>query len=224
VTPTLPTEEAGHEVGPFARIGGRDGVLTIQGARFRGTYHETSGEGWIVQPPDPAALETFFTAICAGRLLRSKGFLLHAAAITAGDGAHVFFGPSGSGKSTVAELIGEGVISDEVVAIRQDGERYRISAVPWRGQRLAAYLGGLFRLQKSQETAFTRLGPVEAVRQLLPCVFFPRAEPWEVDRFLEIAKDLVKRVPCYEMSFTPDGSFWEAIPGRRTEEIYGLAL
>jgi hypothetical protein len=143
--------------------------------------------------------------------LRTGGFLLHAAAILSGEDAFVFFGPSGSGKTTVAELIGEGVISDEIAVIRRDGAGYRVSAVPWRGQRLSAPLGGLFRLRKAQEIAFAPLSPSQAVRQLLPNVFFPRAEAWEVDRFLEIAQDLVKRVPCYEMRFTPDGAFWDAI-------------
>jgi len=198
--------------GPFARLGGRDGELTIEGIGFRGAFDGRSGEGWIVQPPDPAPFETFLTAICAGQLLNSQGFLLHAAAILRGEDALVFFGPSGSGKTTVAELIGKGVISDEIAVIRRDGAGYRVSAVPWRGQRLSAPLGGLFRLQKAQEIAFAPVSPAQAVRYLLPSVFFPRAEADEVDRFLEIAQDLVKQVPCYEMHFTPDGLFWDAIP------------
>jgi len=211
VTTPSPGEVSLGWAGPFARIGGRDGVLTIEGAMFRGTFHEKLGEGWITQAPDPAPLETFLAAICAGQLLRNDGFLLHAAAILSEGEAFVFFGPSGSGKTTVAELIGDGVITDEITAIRREDEGYLVSAVPWRGQSLAAPLGGLFRLRKAQETAFLPLSPSQAVRQLLPSVFFPRADAREVDRFLEIAQDLVKRVPCYEMRFAPSGSFWEAI-------------
>lgn len=210
--------------GPFARLGGRDGELTIEGAWFRGAFHEKLGQGWIAQPPDPAPVETFLTAICAGRLLRKGGFLLHAAAILADEGAYVFFGPSSSGKTTVAELIEEGVITDEIAAIRRDGSGYLVSALPWRGKRVSAPLAGLFRLRQARETAFTRLSPVETVRQLLPCVFFSRADASELGRFLEIGGDLVKRVPCYEMHFAPDGSFWDSIPRRRLEEIHGLSL
>jgi hypothetical protein len=219
-----PAEATPPAGGPFASFGGRNGVLTLEGGGFRGTFHEESGEGWIIQPPDPAPLETFLAAICAGRLLKDQGFLLHAAAVLRGEEALVFFGPSGSGKTTVAELIGNGVITDETAAIRREAATYRVSAVPWRGQRLSAPLGGLFRLRKARETAFAPLSPSQAVRHLLPSVFFPRAEVEEADRFLEIARDLVKQVPCYEMGFTPDGSFWESIPGRRTEEFHGLAL
>jgi len=211
IVPPPPDEVVRAWQGPFARITGGAGALAIEGPGFRGAFDERSGRGWIVQPPDPAPFETFLTAICAGRLLRTGGFLLHAAAILSGEDAFVFFGPSGSGKTTVAELIGKGVISDEIAVIRRDGAGFRVSALPWRGRRLSAPLGGLFRLRKAQEIAFAPLSPSQAVRHLLPSVFLPRAEAWEAGRFLEIAQDLVKRAPCYEMRFTPDGALWDAI-------------
>ena len=217
VTAPPPDEASSPWAGPFARIGGQNDVLAIEGAGFHGAFDESSGEGWIAQPLDASPLETFLTAICAGRLLKGDGFLLHAAAITADDGAYVFFGPSGSGKTTVAERIGRGVITDEMVAIRRDRGRYRVFAVPWRGQRLDAPLAppvaGLFRLRQGPETALTPLSPTAAVRQLLPSVFFPRADASEVSRFFEIGGDLVTQVPCYEMRFSPDRAFWEAVHG-----------
>jgi hypothetical protein len=203
-------------------------VLTIEGASFQGAFDESSGEGWIAQPLDLSPLETFLTAICAGRLLKKDGFLLHAAAIVADDEAYVFFGPSGSGKTTVAEKVGRGVITDEMIAIRRDSVRYRAFAVPWRGQRLNASpappLAGLFRLRQALETAFTPLSPTAAVRQLLPSVFFPRADASEVSRFFEIGGELVTQVPCYEMRFAPDGAFWDSIPRRWIEGTHGLSL
>lgn len=217
-------DAAAHWSGSFARIGGTHGVLTIEGANFRGTFDEQSGQGWIVQLPDPAPLETFLAAILARRLLREGGFLLHAAGIVAGHGASVFFGPSGSGKTTVAGLVGEGVISDEIVAIRRDGDHFRVSGVPWRGRRRSASLRGLFRLRKAPETAFRPLSSAEAVRELLRSVCFSRPDREEAERFLEIAGGLLTRVPAYEMRFTPDLSFWRAMPrnGRREED--GVSL
>ncbi|MBI3030221.1 MAG: hypothetical protein HYY64_11980 [Candidatus Rokubacteria bacterium] len=210
--------------GPFARIAGGDGVLSIEGAGFRGEFDERSGQGRIAQPLDPSPFETFLTAIYAGRLLRAGGFFLHAAALVDGDRAHVFFGPSESGKTTVAELVREGVISDEIVAIRREGDQYRVSGVPWRGRRLTAPLAGLFRLRKARETSFTPLAPVKAVRQLLPSVFFSRADAAEIARFLEVGGELVTRVPCYEMRFAPDRSFWHALPRSGQGEKHALSV
>ena len=79
--------------------------------------------------------------------------------LTAIYGKRAFFGPSGSGKTTVAELIGEGVITDEIVAIRRVGEGWRVSSVPWRGSRPSADAAGLFRVRKADETSFARLSP-----------------------------------------------------------------
>ena len=207
-----PDDPAVQWSGVFARIEGGEGIISIEGAGFHGTFDERSGRGWIVQPLDLSPFETFLTAIYAGRLLREGGFFLHAAAVVDAGVAYVFFGPSGSGKTTVAGLVGEGVISDEIVAIKRDGLRYQVSGVPWRGQRLSAPLGGLFPLRKARGTSFIALSPVEAVRQLLPCVFFAHPDSSEVGRFLEIGGELVTRVPCYEMHFTPDLSFWETMP------------
>jgi len=200
--------------GPFARIDGRAGELTIEGPGFQGAFDERSGRGWIAQPSDPAPLEAFLSAIYAGQLLRTGGFLLHAAALAAPEGARVFFGPSESGKTTVSTLIGEGVISDEIAAIRRVEGAWRVSSVPWRGSRLEGDLAGLFRLRKAQAPSFTRLSPVAAVRQLLTCVFFSRADGPEVTRFLAIAGELVRSVPCYDMHFTRDRSFWGVCPTR----------
>ncbi len=198
--------------GPFARVGGDDGGLTIEGAGFRGVFDERTAEGWITQPPDPAPFETFLTAICARHLLLHQGFMLHAASLVAREGARVFFGPSGSGKTTVAELIGERVVSDEITVIRRVGERYRVSGVPWRGSRLEAELAALFALRHAPETAFVPLAPAEAVRRLVGSVFFARADAGEIRHFLATGEEVLRRVPCHEMRFTRDRSFWDAVP------------
>ena len=214
LVPPPPDEVVRDWPRPYARITAVDGALAIEGPGFRGAFDEGTGRGWIVQPPDPVPLETFLTAIYAGALLREGGFLLHAAALRAPEGARVFFGPSESGKTTVSRLVGEGVISDEYAAIRRVGDHWRVSGVPWRGSRLEADLAGLFRLRKASATSFVPLAPVEAVRQLLGSVLFSRADGAELGRFLELAGDLVVRVDCYAMRFTPDRSFWTARPAR----------
>jgi hypothetical protein len=198
--------------GSFARIGGSAGRLIVKGAAFEGVFDEQTGQGRITQPPDPAAFETFLTAIYAGCLLRANGFMLHAAALVAPEGARVFFGPSGSGKTTVTALVGEGVISDEITTIRPDGTRYRVAGVPWRGSRLEGDLASLFSLKQALKTTFVSLTPAETARRLLRSVFFSRADGGEIARFLATAEALLSTVPGYEMPFAFDRSFWDAIP------------
>jgi len=203
--------------GPFARFAARGDGIEISGPGFRGAYDTRAGRGWITQPPDPAPLETLLTAILAGRLLDGGGFLLHAAAILGEDGARVFFGPSGSGKTTVATLVGTSVITDEITAIRRTSAGWRVSGVPWRGTRLEGDLAGIFRLARGPATRFRRLGPAEAARELFGSVFFPLADGREITRFLDTAGDLVAAVDAWEMAFTPECAFWDAVPRRALE-------
>jgi hypothetical protein len=199
---------------PHTRVRGRAARLAIDGLGFRGRFDERTGRGRLSQPGDPAPLETFLTAILARHLLREGGCLLHAAALAAPDGARVFFGPSGSGKTTVTELVGEGIITDEITALRRAGSGFTVSAPPWRGARREARLAGLFHLRAGGETAFARLAPAEATRRLLGSVFFARADGAEITRFLATAEALLAAVPCHEMRFTRDRAFWDALPGR----------
>ena len=108
--------------------------------------------------------------------------------------------------------------------IRCVGDRVRVSGVPWRGSRLEGDLAGLFSLRKARATVFERLAPAETVRRLLPSVFFAHADAREIAQFLATASALAGVVDCYEMYFTPDCSFWDAIPGRARGGGHGLAL
>jgi hypothetical protein len=198
--------------GPFARFGHRAHELLIEGPGFHGRWDARTGHGRIAQPAEPAALETLLTAILATRLLSRRGCLLHAAALVGPDGVRVFFGPSGSGKTTVATLVAEGVITDEITAIRRVPGGWRVSGVPWRGTRLEADLDGIFRLRKGPGTSFRPLAPGEAARELLGSAFLPRADGAEIERFLGVAGDLVESVPCWEMTFAPERAFWDVVP------------
>lgn len=203
--------------GPYASVSLVDGVLTVDGSDFQGAFDTQTGRGRIRQPLAAAPFETFLTAVCAWRLLESGGFLLHAAAIEDGSGAAVFFGPSGSGKSTVAGLVGRGVISDEVVAVTPAADGYRVSGVPWRGRRCSAPLLALYALRQAESTAFLRLRPGAAAGRLLGSVFFASCDRGAVGRFLDTAAGLLASVPCYEMRFTADRSFWSRLPHRALE-------
>jgi hypothetical protein len=44
-------------------------------------------------------------------------------------------------------------------------------------------------------------------------VFFSRVDTTEVSRFFDIAAGLTRGVPAFDLRFTPDPSFWRAVPG-----------
>ena len=196
----------------YARVGGDGRRITVDGIDFEGVFDEEQQRGRIVQPAEPAALETLLTAVYAARLLREGGCLLHAAAIVRNGVAHVFYGPSGSGKTTVSELVGEGVVSDEIAVLRRTRTGWTVSGVPWRGTPLTAPLGALFRLRQASTTLFEPMAPASAVRSLLGCVFFARADGAESQAFLDTAAAMVSRVPAWDMKFRRDREFWTLLP------------
>jgi hypothetical protein len=217
-------DSVGRWSGPYARIAMTDGVLTVVGPGFQGAFDTRRGQGRIEQPLDPAPFEAFVTAVYAWRLLEEGGFLLHAAGLIDRDGVAAFFGPSGSGKSTVAALVGGGVISDEVIAIRHDDAGFHASGVPWRGRPISGRVMALYALRKAASTEFARLTGGVASRHLLSSVFLPCADAATVGRVLDISADLLAAVPCYEMQFTADRSFWPRLPHRQSEEVSSVAL
>ena len=83
--------------------------------------------------PDPLTLEDvapYLVGPVLGVVLRLRGiFSLHASAVSIGDQAIALVGPAGAGKSTTAAAFarcGYRVISDDVVALRQEGSRFGI--------------------------------------------------------------------------------------------------
>lgn len=200
-------------VGPlYARVGGDRRQITVEGVDFRGIFDEERQHGRIVQPSEPSPLETLLTAIYAARLLREGGCLLHAAAIVRDGAAYVFYGPSGSGKTTVADLVGDGVITDEITVLRPADNGWTVSGVPWRGSPLSAPLGAFCRLRQSHTTEFRPLAPGRAIQSLLGCVFFVRPDTGETQAFLDAAATMLDQVPAWEMRFRRDREFWTVLP------------
>jgi hypothetical protein len=196
----------------YARIAADEGTITVDGDGFHGLFDEHRGSGQIVQPADPSPLEALLTAVFASRLLREGGCLLHAAAVVRDGVAHVFYGPSGSGKTTVAELFGDGVISDEIAVLRPAHAGWIVSGMPWRGTTLTAPLGSVLRLRQSRRTEFQRLAPALAIRSLLGCALFARPDGREIQAFLDTASAIISRVPSWEMAFRPDREFLTLLP------------
>jgi hypothetical protein len=90
-----------------------------------------SGHEVVADWPDPLTLEynsTYLVGPVIGLVLRLRGmFPLHASAVAVGEHAIALMGPAGAGKSTTAGAYarsGYRVISDDVVALRQEGSGF----------------------------------------------------------------------------------------------------
>jgi hypothetical protein len=105
-------------------------LLYSDGTRFA---LESNGRELFADWPDPLTLEDsspYLVGPVLGVVLRLRGiFPLHASAVSIDDHAIALMGPAGAGKSTTAGAFarcGHRVISDDVVALRQEGSRFVI--------------------------------------------------------------------------------------------------
>lgn len=162
--------------------------------------------------------DAFLRILYSFWLVRTGGFLLHAAGVSDGKGAYVFFGVSGSGKTSVARLSADrSILSDELVAIRKQNSSYQIHATPFwgefakGGENCSARLKKIFLLKKDNDNYVTELGRPEALAALLPCVLFFGENTGLADNLFDACCEMIESIPFFELHFLPDGSFWRCL-------------
>ncbi|MBI2218848.1 MAG: hypothetical protein HYU51_16300 [Candidatus Rokubacteria bacterium] len=206
------------DIVPGRRGGGGPGAfaldaraLELVGPGFEGRYDRVERRGAIRQPASLGVFHRFLAGVFGLELPSRGGLLVHAAALTWGGRAHVFFGPSGSGKTTLARRRRHGVLSDEVVALRVDGETARAHGTPWRGRNLSAPLGALHRLRRTGTAGIRALPPALAARELMQSLFVPAPDGALGDAVLGTLARLVPLVPVFELSVVRGRPFWPLV-------------
>jgi energy-coupling factor transporter ATP-binding protein EcfA2 len=141
-------------------------------------------------------------------LARSGGLLVHAYGVVLEGKGLVFFGRSGAGKSTVARALPEdGVLSDELVALRRESEGVRLCSTPFFGdlvldrRRREAPLHAALSLVQAPVTSVQPLTEAEAMSRLVACVALPVGDPSLEAEAFRVAADLVPAIRWLEMRF-----------------------
>jgi hypothetical protein len=165
------------------------------------------------------ALDSLLRVLLSWLLLPQQGFLLHAATVVREERAYIFTGRSEAGKSTVASLAPAGsVLTDEISLLRHEEHCWRAYGTPFWGEFRAAGsnrsspIAGIFALVKAGENAVRPLTPREALRALLPNVLFFSSDLAASARLLDLLTGAVTQMPCFELRFRRDASFWEVLP------------
>jgi hypothetical protein len=198
----------------------REGHLEFLSHYESGEVDWTARQGVLEMRPegDP---ENFLRVVYAWRCLEAGALLLHASGVIRHGRGYVFFGPSGSGKTTVTRLSQDHtILSDDLVIIKKQGERFRVYGVPFRGTlpesprtNAVADLQGLFALMKHSEHRVSPMPAPEAVARLSACVPFVLTHSANARRITEICAGLNAAVPARKLYFRRDEKFWEVIDG-----------
>ncbi|MDD4938624.1 MAG: hypothetical protein PHE18_03615 [Candidatus Omnitrophica bacterium] len=153
-------------------------------------------------------------------LIKRNGFFLHSCGVKIDGGAYLFAGPSGAGKTTIAKLNlkRNKILSDETVAVVKNQKDYNAYATPFFGDLAKvtsddnAPVKAVFFLKQSNRFGHKRLDTLRAAQALLQNIFLIGNECKDnLGRVFDIALDLVKRVPAYELGFLPKEQIWRYI-------------
>jgi hypothetical protein len=179
----------------------------------------TSEDGVLVER---GIFENLLRIVVAYHMLEQRGVLLHSAAVADDRGAHVFFGPSGAGKSTISRLGVDSrrtVLSDDMNALRIDGDRVVVEKLPFAGdfgpspdtaEGFVPVLD-LYRLEKGPAPAMRPLRPASAIAALIECSPFVNRNPFRCEELIQNLERLHARLPVRVLTFAPDESAWECV-------------
>ena len=180
-----------------------------------------AGEGGVVvEAPEPSIVEIFATRslpLLLFELSLSHGWIgLHAAAIACQGRAILLPGPSGSGKTTLfrgAAEAGLGVLSDDMVWLRETDEGFRVVAFP-RGSAAAPVpqpteddvpLGAIVcpTIEARGSSRLISISPAEVVRELVAQCTFLGHEPHDGERFCRLVR-IAREAPGYRLEAGPE--------------------
>jgi hypothetical protein len=209
------------------RVEQEDDGLHLRHDNFHGHLPPTGqAKLVIVQPGDTPVDATYtmvidsFLRLALAQLLAARGgLMLHAAGIsTDPDAGYVFFGPSGSGKTTICRLSSPRyrILCDEIIAIRPGPEGDRLYGTPFNGAwgdslNEDVPLRELFYLRQANHTGRVSLSTHEAARALLESAVAYHREPEFIGHLLDVALDLIKRVPITQLNFIAKETLWETV-------------
>ena len=151
-------------------------------------------------------------------IIKEGGIVFHASGIVRNEKAYIFFGPSGSGKSTVAQASSKyGVLSEELIGIQPEDRGFKAFAIPYKtdtrfSKRLNSYfkIAGIFKLVRDR---CNYLKPIPKPQALADFFILPLGLKHLIsyNELLNRYCRLIKEVPCFELHFLPDSSFWKCI-------------
>jgi hypothetical protein len=163
--------------------------------------------------------DSMMRIILSFRFLDRDGLLLHASGLIREGKGYLFVGQSGAGKSTVARCSADlaTVLSDDLVLTYLTKTGGRICGTPFVGEyaaagvNLSAPLVGIYFLHQASHNRVVRVTPRDALRPLLRSVMYFGQEKASNQAVLDLALSFCEQIPCYNLHFLPDATFWRCI-------------
>lgn len=235
-TPRCPDDTIDHRVTSEASPGGalpratsiveENGLVRMVRAGGVATW-DREGRRLLAEQPEQDfdtpypdyVVDSAIRIIFSYRLLDQDGLLLHAAGVVRDGQGYLFVGESNAGKSTVARCsatIGA-VLSDDLTIAYMTKPSGSIFGTPFFGEfstgvtNTSAPIAGIYFLRKATINKCLRLDSNQTVTRLLKSVMFFGHDVAAITHILRLATEFSARVPCYELQFLPNASFWRCL-------------
>jgi hypothetical protein len=147
-------------------------------------------------------------------LAMREGAEVHACGVLMPSGeAYLFVGQSGAGKTTMARLYQKlsqvKLLSDDRIVLRKRNHGIWMYGTPWHGEAEIASpekgrLTKIFFLRHGEGNKLVPLGKAEAVSRLFTACFPPFYDQKAIEFILAFLEEVVKKIPCQELTFLPD--------------------
>jgi hypothetical protein len=143
-------------------------------------------------------------------LSANNGILLHGAGFAISGVAGVLIGPSGAGKSTAAGLMQHDfLLSDDVVSLTNVSKVPTLHSTPFGGRTdglMSAPLRAIFFPEKSSDFSIRPISPRAALLRYLQehGDYIKKLFKPHIRMAFENAHMMFRKIPSYEMSFSPD--------------------
>lgn len=191
--------------------------------RFAGYVDKPTNQGKLIcaEIDAPSWLEHFLRIAYSWMALDRDGLLFHGAGLINGNQGYIFFGPSESGKTTVTCLSPQcTVLGDDLIMLRKVNGYFTVYASPFNVRteqiRLTndqAHIQGFYRLRQDRKTFIKEMNPAKAVSELLSSApLIDQNYPGSL-KALDLCHQIVQQIPCFDLHFTRDDSFWSCING-----------
>lgn len=148
-------------------------------------------------------------------IANNRGFLLHASFIEYEGKAILFTAPSGTGKSTQADswcnLRGATLVNGDRAAVQCTDGQILASGIPFSGssgvcKNITLPLGTIVYLSQAPKTQIVRLKGLQAFRRIWEGCSVNTWNRQDVELCTQTVMDVLKFVPVFHLSCTPDES------------------
>jgi len=202
----------------------KNGIIFIERWDFRGFLDLKNGKA-EVKLFEKSLFESFLRVIYSLILPQEDGLAIHASSLMRDGEAYIFPGKSSAGKTTLVRLSPEAtLLTDEISLVRGIGIDPVAFGTPFHGdlgipgQNTSAPISGLYFPVKDNKNYLKKLSPKSTLEKFLPNVVFFGHDQELLRRVFHLSYELIISLPCYDLHFRPEPSFWSLIDEQKRED------